>query len=609
MIAVCAVAAAAVFLLDLLTPVGMNDGILYVGIILFAAAFLERKTTAVFASICTVLILADLWLSSPGPPSSNALFNRALAIVLTWFTALFFGRIRDIARRALRVAENAPIAVVLAGGEGDIVYVNPAAEKLFGYAHGELEGGSVENLIPERLRRGHALAFATFGRDGRSARMMQAPELKGLRKDGTEFPLEMQLTALATERDSLILCYIVDVTERHRFDAVSEQLTMIRDSSDDAIIGTTIEGIVTSWNAGAEELYGYTAAEAVGRDAAELTVPTARAAEIAMIAGQLASGGRMRRFETIRKRKDGSLIDVSVSMALLYDDGGRPIGTFAITHDITDRLRAEAELRTARDDLEARVLERTASLTAANTRLEQEIAERRKIQAHLRRAERLAAIGTLSAGIAHEINNPLGLIALELHHARQHVHDSRALNASLGEIEKAVGRCADIVSGVLGFARRQADHLVLGDVNAAAKRAREVTREASRRAGVDVRLELADRVPPIMMNALDIEQVMVNLIDNALHASSQGSEVVVASDCGDHQLRLRVTDRGRGMSEIEMARACEPFYTTRLNEGGTGLGLSICHGVVASHGGTLSIESALGIGTTITLEFPIGQDA
>src|SRR5262245_47113147 len=105
MIAACAVAVAVVFLVDLVTPVGMNDGMLYVAIILFAAAFLERKTTAVFACVCSILIVLDLWLSSAGPLSLKALINPALAIVLTWFTALFFGRIRDIARRALRVAE------------------------------------------------------------------------------------------------------------------------------------------------------------------------------------------------------------------------------------------------------------------------------------------------------------------------------------------------------------------------------------------------------------------------------------------------------------------------------------------------------------------------
>ncbi len=606
---VCVIAAAAVFALDLVTPVGLNYGIFYVGVVLLAAAFLDRRTTALLAAVCSLLALIGLLVSTDVAPSPSAIANRAVAISLAWFTALFFGRLRDIARRTLRVTESAPIAVVLAGGDGSIVYVNPATERLFGYAHGELEGHPIENLIPARFRGGHARAFSTFGRDGRNATVLKNPALRGLRKDASEFPLEMQLTALATDRDSLVLCYITDVTDRRHFDAVSEQLSLIRDSSDDAIIGTTIDGVVTSWNDAAEQLYGYLAKEVVGRDAAQLTVPVARAGEIAAIAEQLAVTGKVRRFETERKRKDGSLVDVSVSITVVHDESGRPVGTLALIHDITDRKRAEATLKAAHDELEARVSERTASLTAANMRLGQEIAERHKAQADLRRSERLAAIGTLSAGIAHEINNPLGLIAFELEHARRHGGDPTALAASLGEIEKAVTRCADIVSGVLGFARHEATHLVHGDVNEAIRKAVYATGEAGRRAGVAVRSDLAKDLPSLLMNPVDIEQVLVNLIDNALHASSQGCEVVVTSDRDENRLRVCVRDQGHGMNESEVARACEPFYTTRMNEGGTGLGLSICHGVVASHGGVLSIESTPGLGTTIMLEFPVEQDS
>ncbi len=604
-IAACGIAAACVFAIDLLTPPGINDAVLYVAVILFAAAFLERKATAALACVCTVLIVVGMILTTGGAISKYALVNRGVVIVLTWLTALFFGRIRDIARRALRVAESAPISVILAGGDGGIVYVNPAAEHLFDYARGELEGRPLELLFAERFRSDHAKSFATVGLGGRSTLPVQTATLRGVRKDGSEFPLEMQMTTLATARDSLVLCYVSDVTERRRLDAESEQLSMIRDACDDAIVGTTIDGVVTSWNAAAEQLYGYLASEAIGKDAAELTVPASRAAEVTEMGKELATSGRVRRFETERKRRDGSLVDVSLSMSLIRDEGGRPVGVLAITHDISDRKRAESALRTARDDLEARVRDRTTSLTAANAQLEHEIGERHKVQAELRRSERLAAIGTLSAGIAHEINNPLGLIALEVHHARDHVTDREALSASLAEIDKAVTRCADIVNGVLGFARRQTASLVRADVNSAARAAFEATRDASRLAGVEVHLDLDEKAPPLLMNPLDVEQVLVNLIDNALHASRKGGEIWVRSAWANGYLEVQVRDEGRGMSDAELARACEPFYTTRMNEGGTGLGLSICHGVVASHGGALNIESAPGSGTTITLAFPV----
>jgi PAS domain S-box-containing protein len=605
MIAVCAIAAGIVFWIDILTRPGVNDAVLYVAVMLLAAAYLERRATAALATLCTVLVVLGLMVSTGWDPSRVAVVNRGVVLVLIWLTALFFGRVRDIARRALRVAESAPIPVLLADGDGGIVYMNPAAERLFGYARGELEGRDLDVLVPERFRERRRQAFTGFGRDGASARTVDVANLKGVRKDGSEFPLEMQLSALATAREALVLCFLTDVSERHRLDAESEQLSMIRDSSDDAIVATTLDGTVTSWNSAAEQLFGYPAAAAIGRNAAELTVPESRAGEVAAMAKELAASGRMRRFETERKRSDGSLVDVSLSMALIHDDRGRPVGTLTITHDITDRKRAESAMRLARDDLEARVRERTTSLSAANARLEEEIDERHKVQDELRRTERLAAIGTLSAGIAHEINNPLGLIALEVHHAREQLHDPAALSASLGEIEKAVKRCADIVNGVLGFARRQTSQLEHADVNAAARAAYEATRDASRKAGVEVRLDLDSKVPSLLMNPTDVEQVLVNLIDNALYASAPGSEIRVTSACADGHLTVQVRDHGRGMSDEELARACEPFFTTRLN--GTGLGLSICHGMVASHGGALNIESAPGEGTTITLDFPIDR--
>ena len=391
-------------------------------------------------------------------------------------------------------------------------------------------------------------------------------------------------------------------------DEIAERLSTLIASMDDAVIGTDLEGAVNVWNPAAERLYGFSAAEVFGMNAAELTVPEDRKKEIDMIVEKLAAGGTVERFETVRMRKDGTPVDVSLSISFVMNRKSQPIGTLAVAHDITARKRAEARIREARDDLERRVEERTANLRSANRALEREIAERLAAQEELRRSERLAAIGTLAAGIAHEMNNPLGLIRLELHHAREHLGDPAALTESLDEIERDLERCSHIVSGVLRFAREESTEKTTGDLNGVVRSAVASAVANAGATGVRIETFLAEPLPRLRMNAVEVEQVLINLIDNAIQASYAGSTVRVATSAGDDGVRVCVRDRGRGMTETERARACDPFYTTRTHEGGTGLGLSVCHGIVAGHGGALEFNATPGGGTTVLLHFPAAGD-
>ncbi len=221
----------------------------------------------------------------------------------------------------------------------------------------------------------------------------------------------------------------------------------------------------------------------------------------------------------------------------------------------------------------------------------------------LRRNERLTSIGTLAAGIAHEVNNPLASVVMTAQLLRRR-HLGQEVDEMLDDLIEDARRCGRIVRNVQRFARQEPSERRLLDLNTVVRAAEELCRTELRHNGVRTALELAEDLPPIAGDPTELEQVIINLITNAAHASDSGKTVCVRSSARDGEVRLIVQDEGVGMPPDVKRHAFDPFYTTRVREGGTGLGLSIAHGIVEDHGGAIDIETAVGRGTTITIRLP-----
>ncbi len=245
-----------------------------------------------------------------------------------------------------------------------------------------------------------------------------------------------------------------------------------------------------------------------------------------------------------------------------------------------------------------------ARLEAHARDLENEIRGRKNAEETMHRSKRLASIGTLAAGIAHEFNNPLGLILMGAQRAIEKHDDPKAVETSLHRIKDDVKRCARIVKSILQFSRDGTTESWQVDLNQCIRRSEEFAREYANDRGVQVRFEPAIGLPKVIANPTEMEQVFVNVIHNAAEACTDGQTITLRTARCPTGVQATVSDQGRGMTPEEQEHAFDPFYSNRQQMGGTGLGLSIVHGIITGQGGTIDVDSRLGEGTRLTITLP-----
>lgn len=346
------------------------------------------------------------------------------------------------------------------------------------------------------------------------------------------------------------------------------------------------DGTLLSMNpAGREMLRAPSEDALIGANVYDLICPRDRAAFVAL--NERVFAGEHAHLEFRIHDLEGDHRQMETFAAPLSDETGQIVAQLAVTHDISERKREQAELHAYRERLEALVAERTRELEASRETA--------------RRSEQLAALGTLAAGLAHELNNPLGTILLGVELAAQ-AEDDATLDEALAGIRRDVERCSHIVKSMLRFGRNEPSEKRPLSLNRVVRAARDDAREVvDRRCLV---LDLATDLPLVEGNATELGQVLLNLIQNAVHASPVGARIEITTRRRDGDVECRVRDRGRGMSSETASRARDPFFTTRQSSGGSGLGLSVSHGIVVEHRGLLSIESREGEGTVVRIRLP-----
>jgi PAS domain S-box-containing protein len=497
-------------------------------------------------------------------------------------------RVTDERRFELLVQSVTDYAIYMLDPKGHVVSWNTGAARIKGYRSDEIIGRHFSAFFTEEdLAAGKpAFALATALRTGRFE-----DESWRLRKDGSRFWAVAVLEAVHDETGRLIGFAKItrDITERRNArEALRESerrfRILIDGVVDYAIYMIDPEGRITNWNAGAQRIKGYSADEIIGEHFSKFYTAEDREAGLPMRALRIAATEGKFQAEGWRVRKDGSRLWASVVIDPIYDEGGELIGYAKVTRDNTEWRAAQQKLEEARDQLF--------------------------------QAQKMEAIGQLTGGVAHDFNNLLTVILGSADLAERYVGDNDKLKRLIGNMRHAAQRGESLTKQLLAFSRRQPlrpEHVALQEH----LQGLSDLLSRSLRGDIPIVTEIDQDLRPVVVDASQLELALLNVGLNARDAMPDGGTLRVAarnvalkSEAGGLQgdyVAISISDTGVGMTEAVKARAFEPFFTTKGIGRGSGLGLSQAYGFAKQSGGTVTIDSMPGHGTTVTFYLPTGQ--
>ena len=391
-----------------------------------------------------------------------------------------------------------------------------------------------------------------------------------------------------------------DVTARHVAEITSHRLAAIVASSDDGIIGKDLNGIITSWNFGAERIFGYHADEIIGTSIMRLIPPDRREEELKILSGLL-RGERFDHFETIRRGKDGRLLDVSVTISPIKDSEDRVVGASKVVRDITERKRVEEALKKAKEQSEAAGRERLELLDSE-----------REARAEAERANRTK--DEFLATLSHELRTPLNAVIGWAKILRLGNAGAQELAQGLEIIERNASVQAQIIDDLLDMSRIISGKVRLDmqaiDLPTVLHESIETLRATAEAKGVHLQVGVNPLAGPISGDPNRLQQVFWNLLSNAIKFTPKGGKIQILLERVNSEVEIRVVDTGEGIAAEFLPYVFERFQqgdaSTTRRHGGLGLGLAIVKQLVELHGGHVRVQSAgRGQGTTFTVSLPL----
>ncbi|MEW6741410.1 MAG: PAS domain S-box protein [Planctomycetota bacterium] len=496
-------------------------------------------------------------------------------------------------RRYRATFEHAPVGIVESTLDGRFVRVNKRFCDIFGYSRKELLARDFRSIThPDDL----AISIEVTRQVAAGNRATQSLEKRYIRKDGTLVWGRVTLSLLRDDagRPDAIVAIVEDISQRKQAEdalrASEERYRNVYDTAPLAFVVWDLEHRVTGWNNRAEEIFGWSRDEILGRNFFEFLIPEQARARVESVVSAIRRGEVERNVVNDNLTKSGEILTCQWNNSILYDSAGQPAGVMSLALDITAHKRAEEE--------------------------------RQRLEAQLRRAQKMEAVGQFAGGVAHDFNNILTTILGHAELLRAELARLQGAGSpvpdSLQDIERSAQRAATLTRQLLVFSRRQVTQPEVLDLNDILRR---MERLFQRVLSEDIRLTtmVASDLHRVVADSGQIEQVITNLVVNARDAMPRGGQLtletrnVTLDDAyvathgdarpGPHVV-LAVSDTGEGMDAKTLEHMFEPFFTTKPVGEGTGLGLATAYGIVKQAGGHITVYSEPGRGSTFRVYLP-----
>jgi PAS domain S-box-containing protein len=603
-------------------------------------------------------------------------------------------------QRYRSIAESTPDGMVTIDADGNIVLWNRAAEKIFGYTAEEMLGKPLTRIMPKRFHEAHKNSLNRVASGGKPRIIGKTVEVIGLRKDKSEFPLELSMAKWKTGEGLFFTAVIRDITERKQAEEAlkdsEEKFRSLVESTSDWIWEINRDGVYTYASPKVKELLGYEPEEVIGKTPFDF-MPAEEAKRVAnKFKDTIKNNKPIEKLENINLHKDGHLVILETSGVPVFDGNGHLRGYRGVDRDITERKQAEEALQQSQeryqnlvenindvifevdtegnityispaierigkykadeligqnfsrfvhpDDMpglissfhrvlagilkpfEFRVLDKDGSIRYARTNSRQrmqhgqvigitgvlsDITDRKKMLDSLTITDRLAALGNMAGGFAHELNNPLTSVIGYAQLLLDRKDLSEDVRSDLTGIYEEAQRASEVIKNFMVFALKRPLQKQPYDINSFIQDVLKLRQHEQRNNNIKVKTNLDPQLPLVMAGPTRMRQVFLDIITNAeyfmFQAHKKGTLTITTESKGD-VITASFTDDGPGIPPENLGQIFNPFFTTKEVGQGIGLGLSICHSIVTEHGGNIYVESEPGKGATFIVELPIIKD-
>jgi len=482
--------------------------------------------------------------------------------------------LRESEQKFRTLARHAPVGIGLFDAAGGNILVNDAWCQMTDFPADRLEGKRWLNAVHPDDREQVSSAWHAVRHVGSASPV----EFRLLRPDGEILWVQGSAVQLkdATGQYTGFIATMADITQRKQAESATQRLAAIVEFSYDAIIGMDLNGIITSWNKGASEMYGYTAAEAIGQPVTML-IPGERQIEETEILKHIRQDQFIDRYETVRRRKDGALIEVSLTVSPIKDAAGRVVSVSKIARDITQTKRVEAELK----------------------------------HAHAEALAASRAKDDFLAALSHELRTPLNPVLLLASEAACDADLPPRARMDFDTIRKNIELEARLIDDMLDITRISHGKLRLErrpvDVRAILREAISTVQGEVEHKQIELTLETQGRNRSVLGDPVRLQQVFWNVLRNAVKFTPDKGKISVHVETTGAHLAVKVSDTGIGMSAQEIGQLFKAFSQgSHSGYGGLGLGLAISHKLIELHHGSIRASSdGPGRGATFVIELPV----